>query len=226
MQALRWHIQDDAEAVARAALTYMINAATRAIAERGVFHLVLAGGSTPKRVYQLLAQAKPDTRHWHVYMGDERCLPADDPERNSKMAFNAWLAKDSMPREQIFMMPAELGPEQGAAAYQQTIANVGQFDMVLLGMGEDGHTASLFPGHHHDLEETVHAVYHSPKPPPERISLSAKRLSQACQVVFLVAGHGKQEAVQQWREGVDLPVANITPEAGVDVLIDRTAMGE
>ncbi len=226
MQNLRWQVKDNAEQVAIDTVAQIIAVAKNAVSKRGLFHLVLAGGSTPKRVYQLLAQAKPDTRHWHVYMGDERCLPADDPERNSKMAFNAWLAKDSMPREQIFMMPAELGPEQGAAAYQQTIANVGQFDMVLLGMGEDGHTASLFPGHHHDLEETVHAVYHSPKPPPQRISLSAKRLSQAGQVLFLIAGQGKQEAVQKWRAGADLPVASIAPEAGVDVLIDRAAMGE
>ena len=123
-------------------------------------------------------------------------------------------------------MPAELGPEKAAEAYRTTIELAGRFDMVLLGMGEDGHTASLFPGHVHSNDETVHAVFNSPKPPPERVSLSAKTLSNSLQVLFLVTGAGKQEAVKLWRQGEVLPVALIRPDAGVDVYIDEAALGD
>jgi 6-phosphogluconolactonase len=105
------------------------------------------------------------------------------------------------------------------------IAGVDSFDTVLLGMGEDGHTASLFPGHVNSSDETVHAVYNSPKPPPERVTLSAKTLSQTRQLLFLVTGEGKRDAVQQWRQGIILPVALIRPESGVDVYIDAAALG-
>jgi 6-phosphogluconolactonase len=95
--------------------------------------------------------------------------------------------------------------------------------MVLLGMGEDGHTASLFPGHQHQQDELAHAVYNSPKPPPERVSISAKALSNTGQLIFLITGTNKQEAVKNWRSGQDLPVAKIVPENLVDIYIDRDA---
>ena len=95
--------------------------------------------------------------------------------------------------------------------------------MVLLGMGEDGHTASLFPGHHHNTDELAHAVYNSPKPPPERVSISAKGLSDSAQVIFLITGKNKQEAVKSWRLGEDLPVADIIPKIAVDIYIDNDA---
>jgi 6-phosphogluconolactonase len=95
--------------------------------------------------------------------------------------------------------------------------------MVLLGMGEDGHTASLFPNHHHDENELAHAVYNSPKPPPERVSLSAKALSNTQQLLFLITGANKQDAVKAWRTGANLPVATIVPENPIDVYIDSAA---
>jgi 6-phosphogluconolactonase len=90
-------------------------------------------------------------------------------------------------------------------------------------MGEDGHTASLFPGHQHPQDELVHAVYNSPKPPPERVSISAKALSNTRELIFLITGANKQEAVKLWRSGSDLPVASIVPEHPVDVYIDSDA---
>jgi 6-phosphogluconolactonase len=95
--------------------------------------------------------------------------------------------------------------------------------MVLLGMGEDGHTASLFPGHQHPKDELAHAVYNSPKPPPERVSISAKALSNTQQLIFLITGANKQEAVNDWRSGKDLPVATINPTNPIDVYIDKDA---
>ena len=226
MQKIHWHSFATADKVASAACQQILSSAEQAIAERGAFKLVLAGGSTPEKVYQMLAESSADWQNWHVYYGDERCLPADHNDRNSRMADSSFLSKVTIPAGQIHTIPAELGPEQGAKAYRPVIEQAGRFDLVLLGMGEDGHTASLFPGHIHSADETVHAVFNSPKPPPERISLSAKTLSNSDQVLFLVTGAGKQQAVKQWREGEILPVALIRAESGVDVYIDTAALGE
>jgi 6-phosphogluconolactonase len=219
----RWHYLESAEDVAQAACRHILNAADSAISERGKFKLVLAGGSTPEKVYHLLAESNADWANWHIYYGDERCLPADHQDRNSLMASQVLLDKVAIPANQIFTMPAELGPEVAAERYKLAVSKAGMFDMVLLGMGEDGHTASLFPGHQHPQDELVHAVYNSPKPPPERISISAKALSNTRELIFLITGANKQEAVNLWRSGSDLPVASIVPESPIDVYIDSDA---
>ncbi len=218
-----WHCLETADEVASVASQHILDAAKLAIADRGCFKLVLAGGTTPEKVYRLLAQADADWRHWHIYYGDERCLPVNHADRNSLMATHAFLEKVAIPDTQVFTMPAELGPEQAAALYQKTVADALPFDMVLLGMGEDGHTASLFPGHKHDENELAHAVYNSPKPPPERVSISAKALSNTRQLIFLITGANKQEAVMNWRSGLNLPIATIRPDGPVDIYIDRAA---
>jgi 6-phosphogluconolactonase len=219
----RWHCLDTIEQVAEAASRQILAAAERAISENGRFKLVLAGGTTPEKVYKLLAQAHADWSKWVIYYGDERCLPADHGDRNSIMAERALLNKVSIPAGQIFTIPAELGPETGAKQYRQAVADALPFDMVLLGMGEDGHTASLFPGHQYNPEELTHAVYNSPKPPPERVSISAKALSNTRELIFLITGANKQEPVKNWRLGHDLPVASIKPGNAVDIYIDSAA---
>ncbi|WP_333873454.1 6-phosphogluconolactonase [Methylobacter sp.] len=222
----RWHYLETAEQVADAACQQILNAATSAISERGKFKLVLAGGSTPEKVYRLLAESNANWANWanwFIYYGDERCLPADHQDRNSLMASRVFLDKVAIPAQQIYTMPAELGPEVAADRYKLAVTKAGMFDMVLLGMGEDGHTASLFPGHQHQQDELVHAVYNSPKPPPERVSISAKALSNTRELIFLITGTNKQEAVNLWRSGEDLPVAMIKPENPIDIYIDSDA---
>lgn len=220
----QWHQYDTADQVANAVLEQIIKSAESAISERGCFKIVLAGGSTPEKIYQQLVNAKTDWSKWMIYYGDERCLPADDKDRNSIMASNALLSKVSIPEANIFTMPTELGTVEAAKKYRETIANVGQFDLVLLGMGEDGHTASLFPGQVHNLDDSVHEVYDSPKPPPERISLSAKTLAATLQLFFIVTGESKQEPVALWKQGKQLPVATISPANGIDIYIDNSAI--
>ena len=219
----RWHNLETADQVAEAAYQQILKAADQAIAEHGSFKIVLAGGGTPEKVYRLLAQAEADWSKWFIYYGDERCLPVDHADRNSLMATRVFLEKVAIPEAQIFTIPAELGPESAAKKYQQIVANALPFDMVLLGMGEDGHTASLFPGHQHQIDELAHAVYNSPKPPSERVSISAKALSNTQQLIFLITGANKQEAVNDWRLGKDLPVATINPKNPIDVYIDKDA---
>lgn len=225
VQQIHWHVFAENSELRRAACNAVVNSANAAIAERGRFLIVLAGGSTPHGIYQLLRDASTDWSKWHVYFGDERCLPPEHADRNSRMAEESLLQHVPIPREHIHAMPAELGPDQAAEAYRKILDGVGEFDLVLLGMGEDAHTASLFPGQDWDSADFAAAipVRNAPKPPADRVSLSASRLSDARQVIFLVTGAGKREAVMLWQSGSDMPVAAICPITGVEVYMDAAA---
>jgi 6-phosphogluconolactonase len=227
LQQCRWHPVADVAALRAEATRRTLDAAARAIRARGRFLVVLAGGDTPRGVYELLRTSGADWQHWHVYFGDERCGPPEDPLRNSRMAAGAWLDHVPIPPEQVHPMPAEHGAEGGAERYAAALAGVGEFDLVLLGLGEDGHTASLFPGQPlGDAPQApeVLAVHGAPKPPPDRVSLGARRLGEAREVLFLVAGEGKREAVGRWRAGEDIPAAAIAPAAGVDIYLEKTLL--
>lgn len=222
-QLCRWHTLSDRQALDRSVTVRILAAADHAIRARGQFHLVLAGGDTPCAAYRRLRQARVDWSRWYIYFGDERCLPADDAARNSRMAGEAWLDHVSIPNVQLYAIPAELGAVQAAQAYAQTVHAVGEFDLVLLGLGEDGHTASLFPGHEWGTapgSPDALAVFDAPKPPPQRVTLSAVRLSRARHVMFMVSGEAKHGAIVDWRAGQNIPARAITPVAGVDVLVE------
>ena len=225
MPMTRWHQFDDPQSVAREAARRILKAADRAITAHGRFSMVLAGGGTPESTYRLLVTADTDWSKWHIYFGDERCLPVDDAERNSVMAASAWLDYVAIPADQIHPMPAQQGAEAGASAYRLLVAGAVPFDMVLLGMGEDGHTASLFPGQIHSDSELVHAVHDAPKPPPDRVSLSRNALSDCNELLILVTGAGKQQAVDRWKQGEAIPIASIGAHDTVDILLDKDAAG-
>ncbi len=221
-----WHRFRDAEAVAQATAERILKAATQAIDDRGCFRLVLAGGTTPARAYHLLRTADAEWDKWFIYFGDERGLPADHAERNSVMARENWLAHVSIPAENIFPIPTEQGIDGAVEKYTAIVAAALPFDLVLLGMGEDGHTASLFPGHSLDASALVVAVQDAPKPPPQRVSLGLAALNAAREVLIIVTGSGKQAAVRRWKRGEDLPVAHIHGQGGADVYIDSAALGD
>ena len=216
-QTSRWHQFNSQDEINHAAVSRILQAAKEAIAKHGSFLVGLAGGSTPKSVYQLLAKEQADWSNWHVFHNDDRCLPVDHAERNSKMAREAWLNHVAIPQSQIHDIPAELGNVEGAKAYAKTLAGVRSFDLVILGLGEDGHTASLFPGHAVDNSADVVPVFNSPKPPADRVTMSRNRLNNTHEVMFLVTGAGKQEAVDNWLNGVAIPATLIAPASGVDV---------
>ncbi len=223
----RWHALADLQTLQKAAVEVILSAAARAIDQRGQFLLVLAGGTTPRGIYRALRTARTDWSAWHVYFGDERCLAADDPARNSRMAADTWLDCVPIPAYQVHLIPGELGAVDAAGRYAETLRRVGDFDLVLLGLGEDGHTASLFPGHERGAaagSPDALAVFDAPKPPPQRVSLSALRLSRSRQVLFLVSGESKRRAVAAWRAGKDIPARAIMPGAGVDVLVESALL--
>ncbi|SBP87770.1 6-phosphogluconolactonase [Thiomonas delicata] len=224
---VRWHRVQNAAALPGEACRRIRNAASDAIRQRGRFLIVLAGGDTPREVYAMLRSVDTDWSRWQVYFGDERCLPDDDAGRNSRMAAQAWLDHVPIPHDQVLVPPAEQGAAIAASAYARTLRDVGEFDLVLLGLGEDGHTAGLFPGR--DLGVAAEApdvlpVLDAPKPPSQRVSMSARRLSRTRAVLFLVAGASKRHAVRQWRLGNDIPARSIRPESGVDVVIQASLL--
>lgn len=222
-ERIRWHCYEDAQAVARATAARVVEAADTAVKERASFRLVLAGGTTPRLVYEMLASMNTDFSRWQLFLGDERCLDADDAERNSVMIQKSLLDSSTLQAGQVHWIPAERGNEQAALDYERLIQPLLPFDMVLLGMGEDGHTASLFPGQTYESGRLVVPVYNAPKPPANRVSLSFEALAQSRAMLVLVTGESKRAAVQGWKQAQDLPVARLSSLSGVDVMLDEKA---
>ncbi len=208
-------VLDDPEAVAAETA-----GPVAAAIQGGLRTLVLAGGSTPRRAYQLLAGRDLPWGRVAVLFGDERCVPPDDPESNYRMAHEELL--DRVHPGSVHRMPAELGADAGASLYQPVVRSLSPLDLVLLGMGPDGHTASLFPGGA-ELEAAGYAVavHDARKPPPERVSLTLRALREARRVVVLVTGADKAEGLRTaQRERVP---AGMIP--GAEFLVDRAAAG-
>ena len=186
----------------------------------GARTLGLAGGTTPKQCYQLLARLDVEWGRVTILFGDERCVPPDHPDSNYRMAREALL--DQVAPATVHRMAGELGPDEGAAEYSRVVASLAPLDVVVLGLGEDGHTASLFPGHP-ELEAKGWAVgvRNSPKPPPERVTLTLQALRGAGRVIILATGAGKAQAVAKAKRQ-EVPSGMI---AGAHWLLDRAAAG-
>lgn len=221
-QEVVWHVVGDAALLQARVACAIERLAAEAIRARGAFSIVLAGGSTPREIYQRLCSIETDWSAWSIFLGDERCLPPAHPDRNSTMAQQAWLDHVPLAANRVHLIPVELGAEAAASQYCETLAGTGEFDLVLLGLGQDGHTASLFPGQEWGSDAVI-PVHDAPKPPADRVSLSAGRLSMARHVWFMVTGEDKSAAVQAWRSGALLPAAAIKPENGVDIFIEKMA---
>ncbi len=216
------------EQLMQAAADMVAQLAKQAIIKRGRFSLVLSGGSTPRALYQLLATSPyHDEIEWanvHVFWGDERCVPPDDAESNYRTARESLLDQVAIPPTNIHRICGELSPEDAAKDYAQTLmsffgAGIPQFDLVLLGMGDDGHTASLFP-HTAALDETQEWVVanHVPQKDVWRITLTLPVINAARQVMFLVAGAPKAKRLREVlygpRQPLDLPAQSVQPTNG------------
>jgi 6-phosphogluconolactonase len=158
----------------------------------------------------LLAEKQLLWEKIHCYVGDERCLPVADPERNDSMIRDRLWSRVAIPLQNQHVIEAERGPEEAASLYAEILRDIAHLDIVLLGMGEDGHTASLFPNNPAlDDPRPVVPVYHAPRPPAERVSLGLSTLREATLRVALVTGAGKREAMAQLRAGATLPIAQL-----------------
>lgn len=212
MELLR---HSDADGCARRAAALM--------ADPDLVHLALAGGSTPQRAYELLGGLRSDWGGVHLWYGDERCVPEGSEDANHTMASRALDA----PGATWHRIRGELGPDEAAAAYAGELAGV-TLELTLLGMGEDGHTASLFPGNPAlDLDGIAVGVRGAPKPPGERVSLSLDFLNASARIVLLVAGEGKRDALARVLDGPDPDVpASLLERARLTIIADDAALGE
>ncbi len=210
----------DAEAVARYAadaLAWRIGDARKSGRE---VHIALAGGGTPRRTYELLADIEAAWNHVHLWLGDERCVPPDHPDSNARMVRESLYANARAEPPKLHELPSPEVPEDAAWLYGLQIRDAMPdlvFDIVLLGMGPDGHTASLFPGHPglRATEAPCIAVRDSPKPPPERVTLTLPVLRRARHTLLLVTGADKREALARTLAGDEsLPLALLG--AGLD----------
>ncbi|MEM9382500.1 MAG: NADP-dependent phosphogluconate dehydrogenase [Planctomycetota bacterium] len=206
-----------------------------AIEARGTFRVALAGGSTPARLHAALAATDAiDAALWarfEVFFGDERCVPADAPESNARMAREALLDRVPIPAERVHAIDGTAAPEDAARAYHEALGDA-PLDLVLLGMGDDGHTASLFPGGAElDARDARAVASRSPKAPHDRVTLTLPAIESAREVAFLALGGSKREALKRVLDGsrdpvgeATLPAARIRSSAGrVRWFVDRDA---
>ena len=233
------------EDLSRAAAECICEIAEEAIKERGIFTLVLSGGTTPRLLYEELAKepyaSRVDLQHTHLFWGDERCVPSDNPDSNFSLALQTLISKVDVPPSNIHRIPAATGsPKPVAAEYETTLREFFQatagsdpstsfpsFDLVLLGIGGDGHTASLFPGDAALEERTSWVVAvegSSASPPVPRITLTFPVINEAKCVLFLVSGSNKLKVLQEILNNphtATYPAAHVQPSGNLLWFIDE-----
>ncbi len=235
-------VLSDLEAISHQAASFFVNASRSSIAAKNRFAVAISGGSTPRRLYTLLRaesyRDQVDWQHVHFFWADERCVPKEDEESNFKTAFDMLLSKVSISDGNIHRIRGEEDPDKAAGDYEEEIkmffgiSGFPMFDLIILGMGEDGHTASLFPGSK-ALQETIRIAVpvYLEKPNRNRITLTVPVLNNAAQVLFLVAGDSKAKTVSEvlgdGEERKRYPAGLISPVHGsVTWLIDQKAAGK
>lgn len=227
-------VAGDAEATARTTAERIAAAIADAREERGAAHVSLAGGRTPARTYRILARIVNDWSDVHLWFGDERCVPLEDPDSNHRLVAETLLAGASQPPPLVHpVLGAEEDPAAAAAAYEVELraalpGNPPQLDVALLGLGEDGHTASLFPNDPVlEEQERLCLSVHGTKPPFERITFTLPLLRAARKLVVLAEGAGKAWAIQQMIGGptTRIPASMLDGSGDVDIelIVDHTA---
>lgn len=236
------------DALMHAAAERFVAAAARGIAATGRFAVALAGGSTPRGLYALLATdayaARVDWARVHAFWGDERCVPPDDPASNFRAARDALLAHVPIPDGHVHRVRGEDDPDAAAAAYEgdlraffatpsgpPRLAPGARFDLVLLGMGADGHTASLFPADPPGAPGAWAIAVQRVPPATPRVTLTPAVFDAAAEVVFLVAGRAKADTLRRVLQGPRradaLPAQRIAPRAGtLRWLVDASAAAD
>lgn len=224
----------DAHAAAEHAAREITRLLATALAARGIAHLSLAGGTTPRIAYNALPELVASWEGVNLWFGDERCVPPEDPDSNYRMVAESLLADERTAAAVVHRIRGELGPEPAAQEYSAALGagvaagddGVPVLDVSLLGLGEDGHTASLFPGHP-ELRATgafALPVHDAPKPPPERVTLSLPVLRAARRTLLLTPGAGKREALAKLLRGPDPSVpASLLASDRLEAIADEAA---
>ena len=230
-------IFDDEIKLSEAAAQFICDAASKNISAKGNFSLVLSGGETPRLIYQLLAEKFHDTIDWKkvlIFFGDERYVPKNDVRSNFTMANETLLGHVPIPDENIFPIPTNSSPANDALNYEKTLRQIfhesfPRFDLVMLGLGENGHTASLFPQAEILNEKTrwVKEVF-IPEQNMYRISLTAPAINASSQIIFLVSGEKKASILSEVLNGKfqpdRLPAQMIKPADGDLIwIVDKPA---
>lgn len=201
----KWFAYKEFDTASKAAADFIADEITTCLEDKDTCHIALPGGNSPRQCLTYLSKMLLPWKKIHWYLGDERCCPVGDDDRNDVMLDKyLW---SNIPQANIHRIAAELGAEKAAEQYRQEIAKIEQFDIVFLGLGEDGHTASLFPGNEGlDDHRTVIPVFNSPKPPAERVSLSIDTLKKAHTRIILTSSASKAHIIERIKEGEALPV--------------------
>lgn len=200
-------------------LKNVLNLAEFSIKQKNFFSVVLSGGTSFIKLYKLLKEADSEWNKWKIYISDERCLPKNDKDRNDFIINSTWLNNNKIPSENINFIKPEIGVTESIKEYKINLNKIDKFDLILLGMGEDGHTASLFPGRLYDDCDVIEEKY-APKYPPSRISLSFQRLNLSKNVFKVIVGNSKNKALKLWSKGEDLPISKISGD-NEQVFIDK-----
>lgn len=215
-----WFVYKEFSQASQAAADFIGKRITACLQQKALCHVVLPGGNTPVKCLQYLADMALSWDKIRWYMGDERNYPKGHPDRNDVMLQKYFWSRLTAPHAHT--IPIENGIEAAAEAYSKVIDSIGTIDIAFLGMGEDGHTASLFPENKalSDLHSVV-PVYNSPKPPGERVSLSLASLKKAKYRLVLTTGSEKASAITQIKAGKHLPINCI---GDINWFVDETAV--
>jgi 6-phosphogluconolactonase len=207
-----WLVFDDKTSLSKVLARAILDIAEKAILKKSCFSIVLTGGKSAISLYKILSKSESNWNKWHIYISDERSLPAGHKDRNDKEINKIWLDNSTIPKKNIHFIKAELGLFEARLKYENTLRKIDKFDIVLLSVGEDGHIASLFPNHVYPEKQMVVVERSSPKPPKERISISYQRLNKAHYIFKLIIGNLKQNSIDLLRKGVDLPASRVVGE--------------
>ena len=230
---IRVDVHPTPEAAAHAAADLLVTLIAEAQTARGVAHVALAGGNTPRRTYELLGPLLTDPANVEWWFGDERCVPPDDPDSNYRLIAETLLRTPAIPDDRVHRIRGELPPPEAAERYATELRgtvpldnnDIPRLDVAFLGLGEDGHTASLFPGDPAlDIRDRLVVPVVAAKPPPNRITLTLPVLRATRALVILATGAGKKDAVSRVLAGLDPATpASLLATESLTLVLDEAA---
>jgi 6-phosphogluconolactonase len=217
-------LEENESVLADVVANTLFDLVTQTIADRDICHMVFPGGVTPRLIFEKFKEKKLPWHKLHLYPSDERCVPKGSPDRNDLLIDELLIKPSVLPEENLHRIPAELGPIEGAKRFCSILSLVPTFDVALLGIGLDGHTASLFPGYHKDDLRDAIPIDNAPVPElKERVTISMKRLQLARERWVVLSGVRKRLIAKRIHHCESLPIVDVNPTC---YFMDELAMGK